>query len=223
MPEEKPVGVGRRKLVLGTAFIAALLLFAGVYVTLWPQRNGQDLSACAGAAEQAAALKPLATGAVAAVALSSAPKPVPEIFFVDGEGAPRKLSEWRGRTVLLNLWATWCVPCKREMPELDRLQADQGGEGFEVVAINLDRAGPGLGKDFYSEIALGNLGYYHDPEGRIFRDLKALGMPTTLLIDQEGCELGRIAGPADWAAPEAQALVKAASAPRAALTMPDRR
>lgn len=214
MPEEKPAGVGRRKLILGAAFIVALLLFAGVYVTLWPQRNGQDLAACAGAAERVAALKPLTTGAVAAVALSSAPKPVPEIAFIDGEGVPRKLSDWRGRTVLLNLWATWCVPCKREMPELDRLQGAQGSESFEVVAINLDRAGPQLGEDFYTEIALENLGYFHDPEGRIFRDLKAIGMPTTLLIDDKGCELGRIAGPADWAAPEAQALVKAAGAPR---------
>lgn len=213
MPEEKPARGGRRPLILGTAFIAALLLFAGVYVTLWPERNGQDqVAACAGAGEKVARLKPLARGAVAAVALSSKPAQVPDIAFIDDKGGERKLSEWRGRTVLLNLWATWCVPCKREMPELDRLQAEQGGEGFEVVAINLDRAGPGLGKDFYSEIALNNLGYYHDPEGRIFRDLKAIGMPTTLLIDDKGCELGRIAGPADWAAPEAQELVKAAQA-----------
>lgn len=212
MPEEKPARRGRAPLILGTAFVAALLLFAGVYVTLWPERNGQDLAACEVAGEKVAELKPRIRGAVAAVALSGSPRPVPDIAFIDGEGEARNLSEWRGRTVLLNLWATWCVPCRQEMPELDQLQADQGSEGFEVLALNIDRAGPHLGKEFYAEIGLASLGYYHDPEGRVFRELKALGMPTTLLIDHRGCELGRLAGPADWAAPEAQDLVRAAMA-----------
>ena len=98
------------------------------------------------------------------------------------------------------------------MPELDRLQGEVGGDDFEVVAINLDRSGPQPGRDFYQETGLEKLGFYHDPDGRIFRDLRALGMPTTLLVDKKGCELGRLAGPADWAAGEALELVRAALA-----------
>ncbi|HXK53675.1 MAG TPA: TlpA disulfide reductase family protein [Hyphomicrobiales bacterium] len=192
--------------------VIALLVFAGIYVTLWPQRNGQGVAACGGAAAQAAALRPLATGALAAFAVADHPGPVPAISFVDGTGERRTLADWRGKVVVLNLWATWCVPCKREMPELDRLQGEVGGDDFEVVAINLDRSGPQPGRDFYQETGLEKLGFYHDPDGRIFRDLRALGMPTTLLVDKKGCELGRLAGPADWAAGEALELVRAALA-----------
>ncbi len=114
--------------------------------------------------------------------------------------------------MLLNLWATWCVPCREEMPALDKLQAALGGANFEVVAINIDRGGPDKARDFLKEIGVNKLALYTDPSGKLFSTIRAVGMPTTLLIDREGREIGRLVGPADWASPEAKTLIEAAIA-----------
>jgi thiol-disulfide isomerase/thioredoxin len=127
---------------------------------------------------------------------------MPEIRFEDGEGNENTLADFRGRTVLLNVWATWCVPCREEMPTLDRLQAELGGPGFEVVALSIDRAGPDAVREFYSEIGIENLALHIDPSARAMFALGVVGLPTTILIDREGNELGRLVGPAEWDSPE---------------------
>jgi len=124
------------------------------------------------------------------------------------------LAEWRGRTVLFNLWATWCVPCRKEMPALDALQARLGGPEFDVVAVNIDTRDADKPKAWLKEVGISRLAYYADPTAKTFQDLKAvgkvIGMPTTLLIDAQGCELATLAGPAEWASADAAKLVEAA-------------
>ncbi|MDP2620466.1 MAG: TlpA disulfide reductase family protein [Hyphomicrobiales bacterium] len=210
MNSEGPIRKGRNRWLLAGGGLAAILMLAGVYVTLWPQGNGEGIAECHPSATVAAALKPLARGEMAALLVADEPAPAAEISFIDAAGTPRALADWAGRTVLVNLWATWCTPCKREMPALDRLQAELGGETFEVVAINLDLGGPDKGKTFYGEVGLKSLAYYHDPEARIFRAVNAIGMPTTLIVDGKGCEIARVAGPAEWASEDALALLRAA-------------
>ncbi len=129
-------------------------------------------------------------------------RPVPDLAFIDGEGNPRTLADFRGRAVLLNIWATWCVPCRREMPTLDRLQAKLGGSDFEVVALSIDRNGLDAVKPFYRELGLKSLGIYIDQSGKAASKLGTLGVPTTLLIDREGREVARKLGPEEWDSPE---------------------
>ena len=145
---------------------------------------------------------------VEAFAVHEAPKPVPELAFQRGDGSPATLNDFRGKVVLLNIWATWCVPCRREMPTLDRLQAKLGGPGFEVVALSIDRAGVEVVRKFYGEIAIKNLPIYIDSAGKATRTLKVVGLPTTLLIGADGGEIGRLVGPAEWDAPEMVAFLR---------------
>jgi thiol-disulfide isomerase/thioredoxin len=116
--------------------------------------------------------------------------------------------------VLLNLWATWCVPCRKEMPALDALQQKLGGSDFQVVAVNIDTRDPDKPKAFLKELGIDKLAYYADPTAKTFQDLKAIGrafgMPTTMLVDRQGCEIGTIAGPAEWAGDDAVKLIQAA-------------
>ena len=118
------------------------------------------------------------------------------------------LSDLRGKVVLLNIWATWCVPCREEMPMLDKLEAELGGKDFQVVAVNIDRGGGDKATAFLAETGATHLALYTDPSGKLFSKIKAVGMPTTLLIDREGREIGRLVGPADWDSPEALALIR---------------
>jgi thiol-disulfide isomerase/thioredoxin len=159
-------------------------------------------------------LAPLAHGEVAALTMASAPLRLPDLAFEDADGQPRKLSDWRGRTVLVNLWATWCVPCRKEMPALDRLQARLGGKNFDVVAINIDTRDSAKPRNFLKETNLTRLSYYSDQKAKVFQDLKAigraLGMPTSVLVDAQGCEIATIAGPAEWDSDDALKLIAAA-------------
>jgi thiol-disulfide isomerase/thioredoxin len=134
--------------------------------------------------------------------------PVPDIAFVDETGAPRSLADFHGKVVLLNIWATWCVPCRTEMPTLDRLQGALGGPDFEVVALSIDRGGPQVVREFFDEIGIQHLAINIDASSRAAFVLGAVGLPATLLIDRDGTEGGRLIGPAEWDAPEMVALVK---------------
>jgi thiol-disulfide isomerase/thioredoxin len=157
---------------------------------------------------------PFATGEVAAVNVAKSPLKVPDLAFQDTDGKPLTLADFQDRTILLNLWATWCVPCREEMPTLDKLQAELGGPDFEVVAVNIDTRNPQKPRKFLEEIGIKHLAFYADPQAQTFQDLKnigrAFGLPTTVLIDPKGCEIGTIAGPADWASGDALKLIKAA-------------
>src|SRR5260370_23917560 len=136
------------------------------------------------------------------------PKALPDVRFVDGDGRHRALSDFHGKFVLLNIWATWCIPCRKEIPTLDRLQSALGGDGFEVVALSIDRGGLDIVRKFYREIRVSHLATYVDASGGAFRDLAIVGLPTTLLIDRAGREIGHLVGPAEWDAPDTIALLR---------------
>ena len=140
--------------------------------------------------------------------LHEAPKPIASIAFEDGQGRPRSLAEFRGKVVLLNIWATWCGPCRREMPSLDRLHGLLGGSDFEVVALSIDRAGLEVVRKFYTNVGIRNLGIYVDSSGKVTRELVTVGVPATLLIDRTGRELGRLVGPAEWDEPSIVEFLK---------------
>lgn len=136
------------------------------------------------------------------IPLHETPRSLPVLAFIDGEGRPRTLADFRDKVVLLNIWATWCGPCRREMPTLDRLQARLGGDRFEVVALSIDRAGTEIVRAFFDKIDIDHLRIFIDESGRAARDLKIFGLPATLLIGRNGRELGRLVGPAEWDTPE---------------------
>ena len=192
--------------------LAALIGAATLYETLHrPDKAGGDCPASSAAT--LTALTPLAKGDVASVVLTKAPRPAIPLAFQDGDGKPVDWASFKGRAVLLNLWATWCVPCRAEMPALDRLQAKAGSAAFQVVAVNVDTARLDKPKSFLDEIGVKNLTRYSDPKGDSFETLrlagKALGLPTSVLIDANGCEMGVVGGPANWDGEDALKLIAA--------------
>lgn len=140
--------------------------------------------------------------------LHKTPRPVAEIAFENAQGKALSLSDFLGKTVLVNIWATWCGPCRREMPTLDRLQAQLGGASFEVLALSIDRAGQKPVEKFYRDVGIQNLALYIDASGKSTRALGVIGLPTTLLIDRRGREIGRLVGPAEWDAPSMVAFIR---------------
>ena len=140
--------------------------------------------------------------------INSQPRALPVVRFADGNGRAMTLQDFRGKFVLLNIWATWCVPCRKEMPALDRLQAKLGGPGFEVVAISIDRDGLPAVQEFYLQTGIKQLRLYLDKSGEASANLGVVGLPTTLLIDRESREIGRKIGPAEWDSPEVVTLIQ---------------
>jgi thiol-disulfide isomerase/thioredoxin len=216
MTESLSSSVAKRYLatILAGAAAGVIVGLAGVYGIATLTGNAGGDAACRPAVELAGKLAPFARGEVAAVKLAKSGLKVPGLAFQDAAGKPLSLQHWRGRTVLVNLWATWCVPCRREMPALDVLQQRLGGPAFEVVAVNIDTRDPDKPKAWLREVGIKKLTYYTDPTAKTFQDLKeigrAFGMPTTLLVDKLGCEIGTIAGPAEWASDDAVKLIQAA-------------
>jgi thiol-disulfide isomerase/thioredoxin len=212
-----PAATRRIPLAIGTVLVGAVIGIAGIYGAGGLKRTASGDPACRGAVDLAQKLAPLAHGEVAALTMATAPLRLPDLAFEDAEGKPKKLSDWRGRMVLVNLWATWCVPCRKEMPALEGLQTRLGGRDFEVVAINIDTRDAEKPKNFLKEANLTRLGYFSDQKAKVFQDLKgigrALGMPTSVLVDRSGCEIATIAGPAEWGSDDALKLVKAAMQP----------
>jgi thiol-disulfide isomerase/thioredoxin len=220
MPERPlahPAAMRRIPITIGAVLIGAAIGFAGVYGIGGLKRGPAGDPACRGAVDLARKLAPLAHGEVAALTMATAPLRLPDLVFEDAEGNSKKLSDWRGRTVLVNLWATWCVPCRKEMPALENLQTRLGGPDFEVVAVNIDTRDTEKPKNFLKEVNLTRLGYFSDPKAKVFQDLKAigraLGMPTSVLVDGKGCEIATIAGPAQWDSEDAVKLITAAARP----------
>ena len=199
MPQVSP------KLVAVLA-VAAFLVAGAVY--LIGQGGGNPDAPAPSAAY--AALDAAATGEVANFTPKPAPVALPDVVFRDAQGRETDLAAFRGKLVLLNLWATWCAPCREEMPELDELQAEMGGERFEVVALSVDSSGPEAVAAFLDKVGVTSLALYHDPSAKANFTLGAFGLPTTILISPEGDELGRMAGPAPWASADAVALIEAA-------------
>jgi thiol-disulfide isomerase/thioredoxin len=209
---------------LATAALAAVAGFAAVYVTLGRPDNAASLLAAAapgpGAVTTLAAAQelpkgpgdnPLSQGHMAAFTFHKERKPVAPIKFQDQEGKERTLADWHGKVVLLNLWATWCLPCRKEMPSLDRLQAELGSDRFEVVALSVDRKGLEASRKFLTDTKVERLGLYVDASARTTSELQVPGLPATLLLDTEGREIGRLLGPAEWDSEDAKRLIRAAA------------
>ncbi len=219
-PSPVPTPSRRIPLVIGAVVFGGLIGFAGIYGMGGLKRTAAGDPACRAAVATAQKIAPLAHGEVAALTMATTPLQLPDLAFDDANGQPRKLSDWRGKTVLVNLWATWCVPCRKEMPALDRLQEKLSGPNFEVVAINIDTRDPEKPKNFLKDTKLTRLGYFSDKNAKVFQELKAigraLGMPTSVLVDGSGCEIATIAGPAEWDSDDAIKLIKAAVGPAAA-------
>jgi thiol-disulfide isomerase/thioredoxin len=156
----------------------------------------------------AVSIQPTRAQAPTGFAVHDSPKPLPEIQFENDQGEGMSLADFRGKVVLLNFWATWCAPCRREMPTLDRLQAELGGPDFQVVALSLDRKGLPIVQEFYKELGLETLPIYVDESGKAQRALSVLGLPTTLLLDRDGNEIGRLLGPAEWDSSEMVSFIR---------------
>ncbi len=203
----------RRRAALGVTIGLSVLI--GCVGVLYGMQNAGKKTAldCRAAAATVARLGPYVHGEVAALMLQRDPRPAPDLAFNGPDGNPTTLAAYRGRTILLNLWATWCGPCRKEMPALDALQAKLGGKDFEVLPVNIDTDRPERSKAFLRETGITHLPFDADPTADVFQVLRAQGqaegLPTTLVLDPSGCEIGIMAGPADWASPDAQALVTA--------------
>jgi thiol-disulfide isomerase/thioredoxin len=206
------------------AAIAALAGFAAVYVTLGRPDNAERAgvqgpppqSRKPGEAPAGLGTNLLSRGQMAAFVFRKAPEDLPEVKFLDAAGQERTLADWRGKVVLLNLWATWCLPCRKEMPALDRLQAELGGADFAVVPVSIDTGDPQRPAEFLRSVGVTNLPLYTDRSTAIFQDLKhrgmALGLPVSVLIDRNGCRLGHMNAPAEWDSAEGKRLIEAAIA-----------
>ena len=202
----------RRRTVLAPVFVALAAVAAAAVLYETARPAGKATSDCpAESAALAARLAPLAKGELAALSVASDPRRPEQFAFQREDGGKVTLADFRGRAVLLNLWATWCVPCRAEMPALDRLQAAKGGPEFEVVAVNVDTARLERRAAFLDSIGVKSLARFADPSGDAFetlrKDGKALGLPVTLIIDKDGCEVAAVEGGAKWDSAEAQALV----------------
>ena len=207
--------------------IAAVVLGSGLYAILGGSGNtsGEVAStqngeltreqSCALSVDRGKKLAEIATGDVAAYRGVEDPLDmIATISFKDGNGNPKTLADWQGRMVLLNLWATWCPPCREEMPWLEELEVTKGGEDFQVVPVSIDQGSKDKPLDFLNSINIKAMPFMHDETMNAFHNLRkkgvALGMPTTLLVDTNGCALGVLNGPAHWASDDAKALIDAA-------------
>ncbi|OSP55652.1 TlpA disulfide reductase family protein [Pseudoruegeria sp. SK021] len=159
-----------------------------------------------------AAIEALRDGGMKKLVFAADPQPVSDIAFSDLDGSTHYLSDFAGKLVVLNFWATWCAPCKKEMPSLDRLQAELGGDTLQVVTIATGRNSPAGINRFFQEEGVSNLPTYIDPKQTLARDMAVLALPITVLIDKEGREIARLRGEADWDTDSALAILSALSA-----------
>ena len=189
-------------LILAGAATVALNTYGTAFLRSPPR---QDLTE----ADQSAP----APGATKTLSFLDQPSPLSAIHFIDGDGRAMTLADFRGRVILLNVWATWCVPCRKEMPALDRLQAALGGPDFQVIALSIDRQGAAVVKPFYRELGLKALGIYIDESATATQALHTIGIPTSVLIDREGREIARQMGAAEWDSPTMIDLIRSHIAP----------
>lgn len=185
-----------------TGFIGAMLYGALAFCAT-PATAG-DLSA-----DQIEALKTARAGDMTKLIFHDAAKPRLETAFETGDGASVSVADYEGKVVVLDFWATWCPPCREEMPSLDRLKGAMADEGFDVVAVSMDRAGTEKIRDFYDSVGVEHLSIHREPSLRIGAEGAILGMPTTLILDREGREIARLQGGAEWDSKEAKALLEA--------------
>jgi thiol-disulfide isomerase/thioredoxin len=196
---------------LWLAALSALVAFGAVYVIAGRPDNERAETPSAAPAQESAhsGINPLSTGAMTTFVFKKEPAELPEITFLDKDGKAVSLKDFRGKTILLNLWATWCGPCREEMPSLARLQKELGSDKFQVVALAVDKSGIAGAAKFFKDNKIEGLALYADPTARDGVELKVVGMPTTLLINANGREVGRLVGPATWDSADAKRLIQA--------------
>ena len=180
-----------------TAVIAAAAIGLGIYGFTGPESKVKI--------GPVAAVK----GSMAAFVKHPEPKDLPLLSFLDGTGAAKDNAVFKGKVILLNLWATWCAPCRKEMPELAKLQKELGGADFQVVELSEDLKGYEASAAFLKQVGAENLTLYADDKGKALDALLAPGLPVTLLLNRDGKEVGRLLGPAPWGSEEAKTIIKA--------------
>ncbi|MEP0941643.1 MAG: TlpA disulfide reductase family protein [Rhizobiaceae bacterium] len=201
------------------AGVLGLAVGAGLYA--FSDRVGNDQNtgplasaSCAVDESLRAKLDNNSGGHVAAFKALDRPVSVAELGFTDLNGQEKSLGDWSGRTVLFNLWATWCAPCRAEMPALDQLQADLGSDQFEVVLVSVDLGSDEKPKKFYKDVGMQHARFFHDADLSTLNVLKkeglAFGLPATLLVNGKGCVIGALSGPAEWASDDAKKLIETA-------------
>lgn len=191
------------------ALIIGLVLVAGlVFWLAGDQPPGDD----ARNTPNTAWLQEAARGEMTKLLPAEAPGPTPDLPFFDADGDRFTLADFGGKLVLVNFWATWCAPCRHEMPSLDRLYKAMGGNEFTVLAISIDRGGAEAAGPFLAEIGVEDLPVFYDPKGALSRASGVYGLPVTILLDGEGRELARLVGPAEWDSADAKAVIRAALA-----------
>ncbi|MCJ8057071.1 TlpA family protein disulfide reductase [Shinella curvata] len=222
MSVKKTLGLPAGKLIAIAGLAGLLAGGAAIYVkeSLSGNATGTvasaDPAACAAAAARAEAITPFSKGQVAAMRTVDEHRALPDLVFDGPDGKRKTIADFAGKTLLVNLWATWCVPCREEMPALNALQRDLGSDKFEVVAINIDTGDDEKPKTFLDETKVHDLRYYRDASMGVFNTLKkeglAFGLPVTLLMDDKGCLISAMNGPAAWDSEDAKALINAALA-----------
>lgn len=209
--QARPAG---RTWIRAAALVAVVLLVGAVYVSRDRQGNGAVAAVCTPTEERAAALDPLIGGEIAAFQIANKPQSLATLAFTGVDGEAKTLGDFEGKVSLVNLWATWCAPCRREMPALDQLQIALGGDDFEVVPISIDTGDRARPQQFLESIEVTNLPLFTDPSTQIFETMKqdglAIGLPVTVLLDRNSCILGHMNGPAEWASDDAKRLIEAA-------------
>lgn len=219
MASKRPLGLPSARLMMIAAVAGITAGAVAVYVRSMGSGNGMDglttasAGQCEGAAELAKSVSAFSKGEVAAMAAAQPPRPL-QLAFKGPEGEDMTTADLAGKTVLLNLWATWCVPCREEMPALNALQSSMGGNDFEVVAVNIDTGSDQKPKNFYQDYKIDKLAFYSDSSMGVFNAVKkeglAFGLPATLILDKKGCLIGAMNGPAAWDSEDAKALITAA-------------
>ncbi len=189
-------------------FSIALAAFLYGAISLTANAGATDLSAVELTAADRATLEQLRGGDMTKLVVHGAPRNRIAATFRDLYGNPLTLADYSGKVVLLNIWATWCPPCRAEMPSLDRLAGEMEGPDFAVIALSTDRAGPERVAQFYDDMQIENLKVMHDRSGDFARQAGVLGLPATLILDRQGREIGRILGDTDWDSPEARAILR---------------
>lgn len=224
MTSKRPFSLPSARLIVIAAVAGVLAGAVAVYVRNTGSGNGglgpdgelslaQPAGVCEGAVETVKSVAAFSKGQVAAMVEAEPPRPL-QLAFKGPDGRDLKMADFSGKTVLLNLWATWCGPCREEMPALNALQKELGGDDFEVVAVNIDTGGDDKPKAFLAEHGIDSLGYYRDSSMEVFNSMKkqglAFGLPVTLIMDGQGCLISSMNGPAAWDSSDAKALIKAA-------------
>ncbi|TDW19710.1 thiol-disulfide isomerase/thioredoxin [Rhizobium azibense] len=218
MTTRKLFGLPSLKLIAVAAVAGVIAGAAAVYIKEagYGNAGGETASAeCTATKDLVQKITPLAKGAVAAMVAVNAPRKLTSVAFNGPDGKPVTLESFAGKTVLLNLWATWCVPCREEMPALNALEKEMGSDKFQVVAVNIDTGDDEKPKAFLSETGVDSLQFYRDNTIGVFNSLKkegvAFGLPVTLLIDDNGCLVSAMNGPAAWDSGDAKALIQGAT------------